>query len=122
MRNWIHFHGPVTAFVVLALIGGVAIDESAHGAADTLYHAQIAACHRQNDVRRESNARVPSHEAEKNVVRDLLETAEAARKASGSPSDEVAAAGYHELIVRLDRDVIFHVMPLVNCQKDIPKP
>jgi hypothetical protein len=122
MRGFLRQHGPIFAFVILAIVGGIAIEDSSSHAANTLYKSQIASCDRQNQVRNESNLRIPSHNAEKEIVRALLVTAKAAREASGSSSDKVAAASYDDLIRQLDSDVHFRKIPLINCTKIIKKP
>lgn len=122
MRNFWRQHGPIAAFVVLAIIGGIAIEDSASHASQTLYKSQIAACNRNNQLRTESNRRIPAHVAEREIVRSLLVTAKAAREVSGSSSDKVAAASYDDLIRRLDTDVKFHKVPLIDCLKVVKKP
>ena len=44
-------YGVAAAFMILALFGGISIEQSASNDADTLYQNQIEACHRGNHIR-----------------------------------------------------------------------
>lgn len=119
-------YGVAAAFVVLALIGGIAIENSASGSADSLYRSQIASCHRANLLRMESNRRISSHEADTSVLRAFLSAAQEAREqnyiASKLKSDNEAAEEYGHLIRVLDKRVVFKPIGLVHCEEAVKKP
>lgn len=118
---WQIQQAPALAFAVLALVGGVGLHATADHNNAKLHKAQLAICERQNQVRKESNKRIKSHVADRDVLREFMAAARQARLASWerdrNPSDQAAAQEYAHLIDVLDHQVTFRSVPLVNCQK-----
>lgn len=126
LRKFRQEWGPLVAFVVLAIAGGIALQRSMTHAQDTLYTTQIQICHRQNDLRRESNKRIPAHRADTDALRNFLVAAKRARisdyHAKGLKSDLQAAQTYQRTINTLDAKVHFQRVPIIPCQRVIGRP
>lgn len=121
MKRLFRYHSPVVAFVILALVGGLAIRASAHGSADLLYRSQIAGCVRGNITRKETNRQASAQQAEAGVLQGFLIAARQARRASGTPIDLKAAKEYTRLILVVNK-ITFKPLPQINCVKIIPRP
>lgn len=123
---WHSRHAPAIAFAVLALVGGISIKEQSDHQTDKLYGTQLAGCRQGNTLRTESNRRVESHEADTEVLNEFLIAARNARIASYNKTrtegDRAAIEEYSRLIMVLDAKVKFHKVPLIDCNKAIPKP
>jgi hypothetical protein len=117
---------PLLAFLILAIAGGIAIQATQRHSADRLYQNNLASCERGNELRIESNKRVPAHRTEATVVLDFLHSAEQARRANyhetHQASDKQAAQQYHALSRRLKAHVHFQDVPVIDCQAVIQKP
>lgn len=129
-RGNINHYWKATAYVILALAAGVAIDRSAkttaHESARILYNSQIAACERGNLLRAEINRRVRSNLVERDALIDFLDTAEVARRASYAKTHQVsdlkAAEGYARLIREVRQKVHFNKVTIVRCNHAIARP
>lgn len=123
---WKNQAAPLIAFVVLALAGGFGIKASADSSADSLYQTQLDSCHRGNTLREESNRRVRAHEIDRDALLDFLKTAETARLSAydrdGNKSDLAAAEDYRQLHNRVQTQVVFQPVSIVDCEKVIDKP
>lgn len=124
MRGWIDKgrNSVLVSFILLALVGGWAIKSSADNGTQKLYVTQIQSCERGNTLRSESNERLSSHLADRDVLREFLAAARQARLSSGTPTDVAAAQSYGELIEILNDKVKFSKVPIIDCQKAIKKP
>lgn len=124
--RFINRNRQILAFVLLALITGLALNAVVNKGNQTLYDSQLVQCTRGNKVIKESNRRIQSHLADTKVLRMFMEGARTARLAafhqSHHKSDFIAARTYGDLIRVLDAKVHFEAIPLVNCVKVIPKP
>lgn len=131
------------ALVVIASIAGawLAGKQAAHTAATTaaqtvrregakysykialeLHKNQIKGCHRNNNLRAESNARIPAHKADTKGLLDFLKAAEKARLAEGTPTSIAAAKQYVKIQADVLSHAIFHKQKLVDCDKLYPSP
>lgn len=123
---WQNAHAPAVAFAVLALAGGIGLKSAADRHNDQIYQTQLAGCQRDNALRAESNKRIVSHSADKEVLREFLDAARSARVASFSRNptqgDRVAIEEYERLMKMLDTKVKFRAVPLINCEKVTTKP
>lgn len=123
---WQASYAPTLAFATLALIGGYGLKASGDRAADQLYKSQLTACDGQNDLRRESNNRIPAHTADTAALRDFLLGAADVRAATYDrdhlQADLQAIHTYRLLARRLDEQVHFSPVSIVNCKKVIPEP
>lgn len=125
MDSFLARYGVMLAFLILAIVGGYAIEQSAKNSAKAdarqLYEAQIQACEKRNDIRNESNKRIRDHTIERDVLEEFLADARDARRASGSPTDKKAASRYANLKKELE-GVRFSVLPFEDCAATIQKP
>lgn len=105
---------------------GASLRDSNQKAALVIYTNALSACHRANILRKESNARIVSNQAQSEVIRRFLSSASKARKSSykvsHSRSDLVAAQEYDREIKVLDTQVRFHRTAVVNCKKFVHDP
>lgn len=123
---WNHHLAPLFAFGVLALGGGWALHNASDSAADQLYQGQLAACDRGNVLRAESNRRVESMTVVKDSLKDFLTSARTARltayEAEQNKFDKLAADDYTRLIQKIEDQVKFEFVPLVDCAQVVEKP
>lgn len=125
MRWYSRPYAPLVAFLIIAVVGGYALFSVAQGGKDTLYHSQIQACERGNQLRAENNRRVSAHITDTQTLQDFLIAAREARRATydktHEASDRDAVDEYTRLIIKLD-GVKFLPVPIVDCAHTITKP
>jgi hypothetical protein len=114
-------YGAAIAFVLLAVVAIVAFNQSITNSDNKLYQSQLAACKRGNLVREESNRRIGAHQLDRDVLKQFLDSAEKARRASGKREDIKTANEYHRLSTSLN-SVTFKPTPLIDCNKAVHKP
>lgn len=126
MKPFIKRNREILAFVLLALVTGLALNSVVNKGNSAVYKAQLTTCYQINRLQMESNRRIKSHLADTDVLRRFLQGARTARLAAFQQthqrSDYIAARTYGSLIHVLDQKVHFTAVPLVNCVKVIPKP
>lgn len=113
--------GPLGAFVVLALVGAFAIHRSTEGDAERLRAAMVQSCERVNLLRQESNDRIESHTIERDVVLQIIATAQAIVRASETAGVRRQAGAIGQLSEQM-RAVQFEPIEIVDCEKAIPRP
>lgn len=121
MKRLLRKYGIALAFLILAFVGGYAVQHSADSQASKLYRSQLASCKRGNVIRSESNNRIKSHEIDRDVLAGFLADAERARKHSGTKNDRRAARQYAKLRQDLKRAKFFYVAP-IDCTTTVIKP
>lgn len=124
--TFVRRHGPILAFIILALITGIALRSVVVQGNDAIYRGEIQQCSLVNRISNESNKRGQAGKESTQILREFLQSARAARIAAfhqtHEATDEIAAQSYSDLIQRLDRHVRFNTTPLIDCKKAIPKP
>ena len=115
-------HGPLLAFILVCIVGAFALYQNNSHNADVLYKSQLANCQRINDIRNESNRRIEAHAADRDVLKNFLQTARSARLSAGTHEDRVTADQYLHLANILDKKVFFKPLQTVNCEQVIKHP
>ncbi len=121
MSKFFSKYGVAFAFLLLAIVGGYAIERQARSDAHKLWRSQILVCGRSNTLRVENNHRVSAHHIEIKVLQAFLQSATEARTVSGTPKDLETADTYKKLSKTLE-SVTFRMLPLIDCERAYPKP
>lgn len=126
MHRFLSRWAPFIAFLVLAVGGILALNAENRSQATTLYHSQLAACSRGNDLRRLLNFQFSSNQVQIKVLKNFLQAAREARlssfKETGSRSDQIAAKQYLISLDALASGPVAKSLPLISCHKAILKP
>jgi hypothetical protein len=114
------------AFILLVVLMFFITRSNVNNQTRDLYRSEIAACNRNNNLRRESNRRIPAHLAQRDVTRSFLVSAEIARRATykmnHAKSELIAANQFGQQVRILDQKVKFSSLPIINCTQVIKRP
>lgn len=117
---------PVLAYLFIAFALVFLLQRSADTRARLDYKNSVAACQRGNKLRTESNNRIAAHQADKQGLVDFLEGARRARLAgyvrNRNSEDLKAARNYAAIIKRVNAQVRFDSVALVDCPNQFTKP
>lgn len=115
--------GIVLALLLLAVVGGYAIQRSEHDADETLYRSQIASCKRVNVTRREVNRRAQAFNGLRRAMQALMRGEQTELGEPGLPPDVKAdQERAYDRASRLIDESRFLPVTVVNCEAVIPKP
>ena len=122
VKHFVRRYAMAISFIFVAFAGGYTVQLEADRSNERLYESQVESCQRGNKLRTESNQRVQGLSDQRDILAEFLLAAARAREEAGSPTDVRTAAKYRELAEYLDRHVHFNSVPLVDCNKEIPRP
>lgn len=124
---WYRRHGPLLAFILVAIVAGWALHAQQVNTGWKLYHNSYQSCIRGNHVRANQSNIVRDLRTSNKVVVQFLQDASVARANSYQfthvPADAKAAVEYSTLAIKLSNDTSkLRSYPSVNCSSAVKKP